>query len=77
VPPAEAPVEVRRQAKAEWLPLVKGVAGNVLRITGGSQVRLEIVECYLPTPEEVISGTAGADVVTPLGTFAWPEGRGP
>jgi hypothetical protein len=48
---------------------VKGVAGNLLRITGGSQVRLEIVECYLPTPEEVISGTANADVVTPLGVY--------
>jgi hypothetical protein len=77
VPPAEAPVDVRRQARAEWLPLVKGVAGNMLRATGGTQVKLELVECYLPGPEEVISGTAGVDVVTPLGTYAWPEGRGP
>jgi len=77
VPPAEAPADVRRQAKAEWLPLVKGVAGNLLRATGGAEVKLELVECYLPAPEEVLRGESGADIVTPLGTFAWPEGRGP
>lgn len=72
VPTSEAPRDVRDRAKPEWLPLVKGVAGNLLRATGGDRVRLEMVEHYLPTPEEVVAGTAGADVVTPLGTFARP-----
>jgi hypothetical protein len=77
VPTAEAPREVRDRAKPEWLPLVKGVAGNVLRQTGGTRVRLELVEHYLPGPDEVVAGTSGADVVTPLGTFAWPEEAAP
>ena len=76
VPTAEAPPEVRERAKPEWLPLVKGVAGNVLRQTGGASVRLEMVEHYLPGPEEVVSGTIGADVVTPLGSFARPREAG-
>jgi hypothetical protein len=73
VPTVEAPAEVRARAKPEWLPLVKGVAGNLLRATGGTQVKLEMVEHYLPGPEEVVAGTSGADIVTPLGTFAWPQ----
>jgi hypothetical protein len=32
-----------------------------------------MVEHYLPGPEEVVAGTSGADIVTPLGTFAWPQ----
>jgi hypothetical protein len=72
VPTVEAPAEVRARAKPEWLPLVKGVAGNLLRQTGGTSVRLEMVEHYLPGPEEVVAGTAGTDIVTPLGTYAWP-----
>jgi hypothetical protein len=73
VPTVEAPQEVRARAKPEWLPLVKGVAGNLLRQTGGTSVRLEMVEHYLPGPEEVVAGAAGTDIVTPLGTFAWPQ----
>jgi len=73
VPTTEAPREVRDRAKPEWLPLVKGVAGNLLRQTGGTRVRLEMVERYLPGPDEVVAGTTGPDVVTPLGTFARPE----
>jgi hypothetical protein len=73
VPTVEAPAEIRARAKPEWLPLVKGVAGNLLRQTGGTRVRLEMVEHYLPGPEEVVTGTAGTDIVTPLGTFAWPQ----
>lgn len=77
VPPPDAPAEVRLRARAGWLPLVKGVAGNLLRRTGGTRVTLERVEHYLPTPEEVIAGTSGAEVVTPLGSFAWPAGERP
>ena len=74
VPTTEAPREVRERARPEWMPLVKGVAGNLLRAIGCSTVRLELVEHYLPDPEEVVAGRAGADLVTPLGRFAWPQG---
>jgi len=77
VPPADAPAEIRARAKPEWQPLVKGVAGNLLRTTGGRRVRLELVEHYLPDPEETIRGDRGEDVVTPLGSYAWPEGSQP
>jgi len=73
VPPTDVPAEIRAQARADWLPLVKGVAGNLLRTQGGSRVSLEIVEHYLPGPEEVIAGTSGTDLITPLGTFATAE----
>lgn len=69
VPPVEAPAEIRAQARGDWLPLVKGVAGNLLRTHRGDRVTLELVEHYLPGPEEVAEGRGGADLVTPLGTF--------
>lgn len=74
VPPADAPAEVRQRAKAAWLPLVKGVAGNILRHTGATTVRLERVEHYLPDPEEVTAGTPGDDAITALGSYAWAAG---
>jgi hypothetical protein len=77
VPPPDAPAEVRQRARASWLPLVKGVAGNLLRNTGGATVMLESVEHYLPDPSEVMAGTDGADVVTPLGSYAWAAGASP
>jgi hypothetical protein len=70
VPPADAPAEVRERARGDWLPLVKGVAGNLLRQHGGATIRLEMVEHYLPDTDEVIRGTQGPDAVVPLGTFA-------
>jgi hypothetical protein len=70
VPPSEAPAEVRAQAAADWKPLVKGVATNLLRAYGGARVRLELIEHYLPDPEEVLRGEQGDDIITPLGTFA-------
>ncbi|MEI6239811.1 MAG: hypothetical protein WCR51_05450 [Planctomycetia bacterium] len=86
VPPADAPAEVRRGARAEWLPLVKGVAGQLLARHGGTRVELALVEHYLPGPEELIAAAEGragersptapaqapdmADLVTPLGTYA-------
>ncbi len=76
VPTVEAPREVRDRAKEDWLPLVKGVAGNLLRQTGGVRVRLDMVEHYLQDPGEVIRGEQGADVITPLGSYAWAEERG-
>ena len=70
VPPADAPAEVRREARNDWEPLVRGVARNLLRTTGGVAVRLELIEFYLPDPGEVVRGERGDDVVTPLGTYA-------
>lgn len=70
VPPPDAPAEVRARAKVDWLPLVKGVAGNLLRTHGGDRITLEMVEHYLPGPDEVAEGRTGADLVMPLGTFA-------
>ncbi len=77
VPPVGVPAEIRSQARGDWLPLVKGVAGNLLRGQGGSRVTLELVEHYLPGPDEVIAGTDGDDLVTPLGTFALAEAARP
>jgi hypothetical protein len=64
-------------AASDWPRLAKGVAGNLLRGQGGSRVRLELVEHYLPGPDEVIAGTDGDDLVTPLGTFALAEAARP
>ncbi|MFM8735705.1 MAG: hypothetical protein ACKOC8_10980 [Pirellulales bacterium] len=76
VPPPDAPVEVRDQAKREWQPLVKGVATTLLRAHGGTRVTLESVEHYLPDPAEVLAGETGTDVVTPLGTYGFAgDGR--
>ena len=93
VPPVDAPAEVRRDARAAWLPLVKGVAGQLLERHDGARVTLELVEHYLAAPEELIAveeGRAGersprggaqapdmADIVTPLGSFALAEGPQP
>jgi hypothetical protein len=73
VPPPFAPAEAREAARRDWLPLVKATATNLLRATGGNRVKLELVEHYLPGPEEVVAGTSGEDLVTPLGTFARRE----
>ena len=70
VPPPDAPPEVRARAKADWLPLVKGIAGNLLRTHGGDRITLDLVEHYLPGPDEVAEGRTGPDLVMPLGTFA-------
>jgi hypothetical protein len=74
VPPVDAPADIRARAAPDWKPLVKGAAANLLRQHGdqqaGSRVRLELIEHYLPDPEEVIRGERGSDIVTPLGTFA-------
>ena len=43
VPAADAPVEVRREAKPQWQPLVMGVAGQLLRRHGGVEVELSMV----------------------------------
>ena len=77
VPPADAPPEFRALARTDWLPLVKGVAGNLLRSQGGSRVTLAMVEHYLPGPDEVLAGTIEPDMVIPLGTFAPAESLRP
>jgi hypothetical protein len=74
VPPPFAPREVHEEARRDWLPLVKATATNLLRSTGGNRVTLQLVEHYLPGPDEVIAGTSEDDLVTPLGTFARREG---
>ena len=67
VPPVDAPREVRDAAKRDWGPLVLGVADNLLRTHGSGRLTLELVEHYLPAPDEVLSGTVEPDLVTPLG----------
>jgi hypothetical protein len=74
VPPTDAPEEVRREARTDWEPLVRGVARSVLRTTGAATVRLELVEHYLPDPGEIVRGETGTDAVTPLGTYARASG---
>lgn len=73
VPPTDAPEEIRTRTKADWLPLVKGVAGHILRTTGAAEVRLEKIEHFLPGPDEVIAGTVEPDLVTPLGRYRLRE----
>ena len=70
VPPPDAPDEVRRQSRGDWQPLVRDVAGHLLHRHGGSQVTLRLIEHYLPAPEDVIRSEQGADVTTPLGSYA-------
>ena len=77
VPAADAPPAVREAAKPQWQPLVKGIAAQLLRRHGGRLVELSMVEHYLPTPEESIASTRGADLVTPLGTYAFAGDRQP
>ena len=74
MPPPEVPAEVRIRTKPEWQPLVKGVAAKLLHDHEAVRVRLEMIEHYLPAPEETVAGTSGADVVTPLGTYGRPTG---
>ncbi|HBB73375.1 MAG TPA: hypothetical protein DC048_02885 [Planctomycetaceae bacterium] len=69
VPPLDAPADVRDAAKRDWGPLVRGVATNVLRTHGDGRLSLELVEHYLPAPDEVLAGTVEPDVVTPLGVY--------
>jgi hypothetical protein len=69
VPAAAAPEEIRAAAKREWRPLVEDIAAHLLARHGGTTVELELVEHYLPTPEEVIAGGQGADAVVPLGSY--------
>jgi hypothetical protein len=69
VPAAGAPEEVRAAAKREWRPLVEDIAANLLARHGGTTVELELVEHYLPAPEEVIAGERGTDSLVPLGGY--------
>lgn len=70
VPPPDAPQDVREGAKRDWGPLVLGVAENLLRVHGSGLLTLELVEHFLPAPEEVLGGVFEPDVITPLGTYA-------
>lgn len=69
VPPADVPAEIREQAKRDWGPLVAGIAANLLRAERGTQVTLDLVEHFLPGPEEVLGGIVEPDLVVPLGTY--------
>lgn len=71
VPAADAPPEIRREAKPQWQPLVMGVAGQLLRRHGGVEVELTMVEFDLPAPEEVVAGRSAPDLETPLGVYAF------
>jgi hypothetical protein len=63
VPPPDAPEGVRFAARQDWQPLIK--------------VRLEMVEHFLPGPDDVVQNRTEPDVVTPLGTYARLKGRAP
>ncbi|MBU6275709.1 MAG: hypothetical protein KGQ61_03655 [Planctomycetes bacterium] len=88
VPQADAPDDVRQRARGDWLPLVRGVAGQVLERHRGVVVEIELVEHHLPGPEEFGDRPAGesagagegeapgGDVVVPLGTFTWQDAPG-
>lgn len=75
VPLPEAPAEVRAEAKREWLPLVQDLARHLLSRHGGEEVQLELVEHYLPDPEEILAGKRGEDLVIPLGRFGRRRGE--
>ncbi len=80
VPPPDAPEEARREAKREWQPLVKGVAAQLLERHDGTRIELDLVEHYLPAPDELIRARAGEavamdDLSTPLGAYARAEER--
>jgi hypothetical protein len=75
VPPLDAPEGVRFAARQDWQPLIKGVAGNLLAAHDGVQVRLEMVEHFLPGPEDIVQNRSEPDIVTPLGTYARLKGR--
>jgi len=77
VPPPDAPEGVRLAARRDWQPLIKGVAGNLLAAHDGVRVRLEMVEHFLPGPDDVVQNRTEPDVVTPLGTYARLKGRAP
>jgi hypothetical protein len=77
VPPPDAPEGVRFAARQDWQPLIKGVAGNLLAAHDGVQVRLEMVEHFLPGPDDVVQNRTEPEVVTPLGTYARLKGRAP
>ena len=70
VPLPGAPMEVVRNAKREWQPIVMDIAAHILEQEQGSQVELTLVEHYLPTPDEVLQGRVGEDLLIPLGTYA-------
>ena len=76
VPPSDAPADVQTAMKRDWQPLVVGIAELLLTRHDGRGVRLEMVEHYLPGPEEVLEGRGGDDVVTPLGRYEWATGAG-
>ena len=77
VPATDAPVDIRRESKPQWQPLVMGVAGQLLRRYGGVEVELSMVEFDLPAPEDVIAGRSAADIETPLGVYAFASSAEP
>ena len=74
VPLLDAPEAIRVAARREWQPLIKGLAGHLLRQHRGEQVTLVLREHILPSPEEVIRAQYDADTITPLGTYQFPPG---
>jgi len=75
VPMSDAPEAIRSKARLDWQPLVKGVAGHLLKEHGGTQITLTLVEHFLPAPEEVLRSQQDPDLLTPLGTYAIPTDR--
>ncbi|MCX7402046.1 MAG: hypothetical protein NTY87_02850 [Planctomycetia bacterium] len=77
VPLSDAPEAIRTKARLDWQPLVKGVAGHLLKKHGGTQITLTLVEHFLPAPEDVLRSRQEPDLLTPLGTYAIAADRSP
>jgi len=69
VPPAGEPAEVQEAARRDWGPLVLNVAHHVLQTHGEGRLTLELVEHFLPGPDEVVRAVVEPDIVTPLGIY--------
>ena len=77
VPFPDAPAELQREAARDWQPLVEDIATRLLTEHQGKEVRLELIEHYLPDTFEVQEGRGGEDLVTPLGKYTWRRGVAP
>ena len=74
VPLPDAPEEFKREAVRDWQPLVEDIATRLLTAHNGREVKLELIEHYLPDTMEVQEGRGGEDLVMPLGRYTWRKG---
>lgn len=77
VPFPDAPTDLQREATRDWQPFVEDIATRLLTENQGQQVRLELIEHYLPDTAEIKEGRGGEDLITPLGRYTWRKGVRP